>query len=110
MGNIYVFTADGMFVRTLFHDSRTGKPWAMPRAERGMKLNEVTLHDENFWPTVAQTPSGEVFLQDGGRSSLLRAEALETLRRLPSQKLPLAKADPQGALPWHTQTQTERTR
>jgi hypothetical protein len=110
MGNIYVFTADGMFVRTLFHDSRTGKPWAMPRAERGMLLNDVTLHDENFWPTVAQTPAGEVFLQDGGRSSLVRVEGLETLRRLPAQTLHIGQQELQAAVEWRMQAESERQR
>ncbi len=108
MGNIYVFTADGMFVRTLFHDSRTGKPWAMPRAERGMKLDEVTLHDENFWPTVAQTPNGDIFLQDGGRSSLVRVEGLETLRRIPPQTLHIGDAELKATLDWRIQAEISR--
>ena len=110
MGNVYVFTADGLFVRTLFQDSRTGKPWAMPRAERGMRLNEVTLHDENFWPTVAQTPSGEVMLQDGGRSSLIHVEGLETLRRLPDQTLHVGDAELQAAVAWRAQAEIARQR
>jgi hypothetical protein len=110
MGNIYVFTADGMFVRTLFHDSRTGKPWAMPKAQRGMLLNDVTLHDENFWPTVAQTPAGEIFLQDGGRSSLVRVEGLETLRRLPAQTVHIGETELQAALAWRVQVESERQR
>ena len=110
MGNVYVFTADGLFVRTLFHDSRTGKPWAMPRAERGMLLNDITLHDENFWPTIAQTPAGDVFLQDGGRSSLVRVEGLETLRRLPDQTLHISDADLQAAVAWRAQAEIARQR
>jgi hypothetical protein len=110
MGTIYVFTADGLFVRTLFHDSRTGKPWAMPRAERGMKLNEITLHDENFWPTVAQTPSGEIFIQDGGRSSLIKVDGLETLRRIPPQTLHIGAAELQAAVAWRAQAEIARQR
>ncbi len=34
MGNVYLFTADGLFVATLFKDARLGRPWAMPIAER----------------------------------------------------------------------------
>ena len=50
MGNIYLFTADGLFVAELFRDIRKGEAWAMPVAQRGMVLNDVSLHDENFWP------------------------------------------------------------
>jgi len=32
MGDIYLFTADGLFVATLFKDVRQGKSWAMPAA------------------------------------------------------------------------------
>ena len=41
-GNIYLFTADGLFVAELFHDVRRGRSWAMPLAQRGMRLNDVT--------------------------------------------------------------------
>ena len=30
MGNMYLITADGLFVATLFHDIRTRPNWAMP--------------------------------------------------------------------------------
>ena len=64
-GNVYVFTADGLFVSELFHDVRCGRSWAMPTAQRGMRLNDLTLHDENFWPSITQTADGEVYLVDG---------------------------------------------
>jgi hypothetical protein len=108
MGNIFVFTADGMFVRTLFHDARLGKPWAMPRADRGMLLNELTLHDENFWPTVTQTAAGDIFLQDGGRSSLVRVAGLETLRRLPARTFHIGEAEIRGAIEWRAQAEAAR--
>ena len=72
MGNIYLFTADGLFVAELFRDIRKGEAWAMPVAQRGMLLNDVSLHDENFWPSIAQTSDGEVYLVDGARTSLVR--------------------------------------
>ena len=64
-GNIYLFTADGLFVAELFHDVRRGRSWAMPVAQRGMRLNDLTLHDENFWPSITQTADGEIYLVDG---------------------------------------------
>jgi hypothetical protein len=82
-GNVYVFTADGLFVGQLFEDMRQGKLWAMPRGDRNMPLNGLTLKDENFWPSLTQDPSGRVYLVDGGRSSLVRVDGLETTRRLP---------------------------
>ena len=97
MGNVYLFTADGLFVATLFNDVRQGKSWAMPAATRGMTLDGVTLHDENFWPSITQAEDGRVFLVDGNRTSLVRVDGLETVRRLPETSLVLTAADLEAA-------------
>ena len=88
MGDMYLFTADGLFVATLFKDVRQGKSWAMPTAERGMILNDLTLHDENFWPSMTQTEDGQVYLVDGANTSLVRVDGLESIRRLPNAPCP----------------------
>ena len=62
---LYLFTDDGLFVATLFHDVRQGRTWTMPAGQRNMLLNDLTLHDENFWPSIAQTADGKVYLVDG---------------------------------------------
>ena len=92
MGTVYLFTADGLFVATLFKDERRGNSWAMPVAQRGMELNDVTLHGENFWPSITQTSDGGIYLCDGGRTSLVRIDGLESIQRLPA-------ADDQGHRP-----------
>ena len=65
----------------------------MPVAQRGMLLNDLTLHDENFWPSITQTKDGKVYLVDGARSSLVRVDGLETIRRLPATTLNLSTDD-----------------
>jgi hypothetical protein len=92
-GNMYLFTADGLFVAELFEDVRRGPSWSMPVAQRGMLLNDLTLHDENFWPSITQTKDGQIYLVDGGRSSLVRVDGLETIRRLPVTTLNLSADD-----------------
>ena len=92
MGDMYLFTADGLFVATLFKDVRQGKSWAMPAAERGMILNDLTLHDENFWPSITQTADGQIYLVDGANTSLVRVDGLESIRRLPEHPVSV-KAD-----------------
>ena len=92
-GNMYLFTADGLFVATLFKDMRQGQSWAMPAAQRGLRLNDLTLHDENFWPNLTQTADGQIYLVDGGRTSLVRVDGLDSLRRLPNGTLRLTEAD-----------------
>ena len=77
MGPIYAFTSDGLFLATLFHDVREARLWAMPTAARNMRLNGLTPHDENFWPTVTQTPDGLIYAVDGARTSIVRIDGLE---------------------------------
>ncbi|MDD4921703.1 MAG: hypothetical protein PHS30_04390, partial [Bacteroidales bacterium] len=82
-GMVYVFTSDGLFVATLFQPMRAGKRWRMPFAERGMNLDEMTLGEENFWPTITQTVDGEIYIVDGARSSLVKVDGLKDIKRLP---------------------------
>ncbi len=92
-GNMYLFTIDGLFIAELFRDVRRGKSWSMPVATRGMLLNGLTLHDENFWPSITQTRDGNIYLIDGARSSLVRVDGLETIRRLPESTIQLSTND-----------------
>jgi hypothetical protein len=89
-GCFYLFSSDGLFIAQLFQDVRVGKSWAMPVATRGMVLNEVSLHDENFWPGLTQTADGAIYAVDGARTSLVRIDGLESIRRLPPQPLALS--------------------
>ena len=97
MGTVYLFTADGLFVSTLFHDFRQGQPWSMPSAARGTDLDDLTLSGENFWPTIAQTPDGQVYLDSGRNISLVRLDGLDTLRRLPDSQLQIGAAELKAA-------------
>ena len=82
-GEMYLFTADGIYVTQLFQDSRVGKPWSMPQAERNMLMNDVAPHDENFLPSLTQALDGNVYVLDGFRTSIVRVDGLNTIRRLP---------------------------
>jgi hypothetical protein len=97
MGNIYLFTADGLFVAELFHDIRRGTGWAMPIARRNMSLGGLSLHDENFWPSIAAAADGRIYLVDGARTSLVRIDGLEQIRRLPARPLSVTPEDLQRA-------------
>ena len=55
-------------------------------AKRGatvLLLDDLTLHDEDFWPSITQTADGRVYLVDGARTSLVRVDGLDGIRRLP---------------------------
>lgn len=93
MGNFYIFTRDGLFVATVFEDVRQGNLWKMPIAQRGMSLAGITLHDENFWPSITCSSDGKVYAVDGSYSSLVRLEGLETLRPIPEQTIEVTPQD-----------------
>lgn len=86
-GMVYIFTADGLFVTTLFKPHRVGVKWNMEKTTRGMSLDSLTLSEENFWPTITQTTDGKVYLQDGDRSSIVQINGLQTIERL--QPIPI---------------------
>lgn len=108
MGNMYLFTADGLFVSELFHDIRLRPNWAAPVAIRNLDVTDVSLHDENFWPSMTQTADGRVFLVDGGRTSLVRVDGLDSLRRLPEQSITVTAADLDRARDWFARSERQR--
>lgn len=108
MGNMYLITADGMFVSTLFHDIRLKPNWAAPVATRNMDVTDVSLHDENFWPSITQTADGRVFLVDGARTSLVRVDGLDSVRRLPESSLTVTPDDLQKAREWFARAESRR--
>ncbi len=108
MGNMYLFTADGLFVATLFHDIRLRPNWAAPVATRNMDVTNVSLHDENFWPSMTQTPDGKIFLIDGGRTSLVRVDGLDSIQRLPDQTLEVTPADLDKSRAWFARAEAAR--
>jgi hypothetical protein len=100
MGTVYVFTADGLFVATLFEDKRVGKSWSILPPKRNASLKGFTLGEENFWPTWSQTPDGKVYLMNGAAASLIRLDGLESIRRLPAMPLRVTADDLQKAQAW----------
>ena len=100
MGNAYLFTVDGLFVAELFKDVRVGRSWSMPRAERGMELDGISLHDENFWPSITQTEDGKIYLVDGARTSLVRVDGLDSIRRIAPSPIEVSADDLTRASAW----------
>jgi len=108
MGNMYLMTADGLFVSTLFHDIRLRPNWAAPVAVRNMDVTDVSLHDENFWPSITQTADGRIFLVDGARTSLVRVDGLETLTAIPEQTITITPADLERTREWFAKAEALR--
>ena len=96
-GQMYIFTADGFYITQLFQDVRVGKPWSLQQAQRNMLLNDVSPHDENFFPSLTQTSDGNIYIDDGGRTSIVRVDGLGSVHRLPASTIEVTKADLQSA-------------
>ncbi len=107
-GSVYVFTSDGLFVATLFQDGRQASGWAMPTAKRGMHLEDTTLGQENFWPSLTQTADGQLYLVSG--SSIVRVGGLETIRRLELGGLAVSADQLAKAANWTLDRESRRQR
>ncbi|NCD70951.1 NHL repeat-containing protein [Mucilaginibacter agri] len=81
-GNVYIFTDDGLFVTTVFRDKSIAPNWRMKTSQRNMRVDTLTLGEENFFPTITKTADEKVYMVDGARSSIVRLDGLETIRRL----------------------------
>ncbi len=107
MGNMYIFTQDGLFVAQLFQDVRQAKTWTMPIAERNMRVNNLSLHDENFWPTINQTSDGQIYL-NSSLPNIVRVDGLESIRRLPAMPLRVTADDLKNAQSYFVQSEAQR--
>lgn len=92
-GNMYLFTADGLFVATMFKDVRQGPLWKMPVATRNMDVTHLSLHDENFWPSITQTADGQIYLVDGANTCIVRVDNVESIQRLPDSEITISADD-----------------
>ena len=108
-GNIYLMTSDGLFVAELFHDVRLASTWSMPLSVRNMEVGGLTLHDENFWPSITQQlPDGKTYLVDGANSALVRIDGLDTIRAIPPFEIELTKNHLQTAENWLHESELKR--
>jgi hypothetical protein len=91
-GSVYLFTTDGLLVATLFADARVAPPW--PEEERrGADLGQLSLGEECFFPSIQQMADGRVYLIGGKSfSGIFEITGLDTIRRLPEQRLTVTAA------------------
>jgi hypothetical protein len=107
-GNIYLFTTDGLFVATLFKDSREpSSSWTQrSKAIRGMSVSGLTTGEENFWPSITETERGEVYVVTNF-PAIVRVDGLDTIRRIAPSTIRVSPEMPAQA---RTLGSTELTR
>jgi hypothetical protein len=105
-GQVYLMTTDGLFLATLFRDSRTAS-WDFESSTRGMRVNEASLHEENFWPSITQTADGEVYLQVHN-SQIVKINGLDKVHRLPAQTISITAGQLAAAQAARLQAEAQR--
>ncbi len=97
-GNVYLLTADGLYVTDIGGDIRTNVPIGPPTAERGMIIDDYSWGDEHFWPAIDQMEDGIVYFTAGGRCENLvfTVLGLDTIRRLAPRDITVSPGDLAG--------------
>lgn len=82
-GEVYIFSHDGLLVATLFKDHRVAPWWNIfAEPKRGMLVNEITLQEECFGPTLNGTNDGRYYLVCGHHhASIVEVEGLKNSAR-----------------------------
>jgi len=82
LGENYIFTADGLYVQTLFKDVRGG--FETPaQAIRGMAFDGCTAGGESFGGNFIRANTGKVYIIQGGTDArVLEATGFETIKRI----------------------------
>jgi len=82
LGENYLFTSDGLYIQTLFRDTR-GVFETPDKAVRGMPMDNTTAGGESFGGNFTRTKDGRIFVTLGGTEArVLEVTGLEDVRRL----------------------------
>jgi hypothetical protein len=104
-GNVYLFTTDGLFIATLFRDSRTAS-WG-PASAAGTLVNDQSIKEEDFFPSISQSADGTIYLSVLN-CCLVRVEGLEKARRLPTLELKVSAEELAAAQRFFVQEEAAR--
>mgnify|MGYP000392139300 CR=1 FL=1 len=100
MGAVHIGTVDGLYVATVMRDCRKAGPWPAT-IKRGDNVIEYTNGQESFGVSLNPLDDGRIVMSVGGTMiGLCRLEGLETVKRLPDQKLVLTEAQIKAAQDW----------
>jgi hypothetical protein len=93
MGEIYVYTTDGLLVTTLGGDTRIAPFWPYPEQRRGMPITDLSFDAEHFWPFMFSVDDGNVYLAVGKwHTSIVRLDGLDSVERVDLGTIEATKA------------------
>jgi hypothetical protein len=100
MGEIYIFTTDGLLLTTLGADARQAPFWPYAEQKIGMDITNLSFDAEHFWPSMFALDDGGVYLAAGKwHTSIARLEGLESVRRIDLGSLRITKESIDAAAP-----------
>src|SRR3984885_13032534 len=83
LGEIYVYSTDGILVTTLGGDIRSEPFWPYPAQKLGMPITGLSFDAEQFWPFMFGLDDGNVYLSVGKwHPSIVRLDGLDKVRRI----------------------------
>lgn len=105
MGEIYIYTTDGLLVTTLGADTRMAPFWPYPKQKPGMAVTGLSFDAEHFWPFMFGEDDGNVYLAIGKwHTSIVRLDGLDSVRRVDLGYIDATKETIAAAEPLRTET------
>lgn len=103
MGEIYIYTTDGLLVTTLGGDTRLEPFWPYPKQKLGMAITGLSFDAEQFWPFMFSADDGNIYLSVGKwHTSIVRLDGLDSIRRVDLGDVKVTKAALAAAAPIRT--------
>ena len=104
MGEIYVYTVDGLLVTTLGGDTRLSPFWPYSKQTLGMEITNLSFDAEQFWPFMFGEDDGNVYLSVGKwHTSIVRLDGLDSIQRIDLGSLTVSRSQLAQAAPLRTQ-------
>ncbi len=108
MGEIYIYSMDGLLVTTLGSDIRLAPLWPYPAEKPGMDITGLSFEAEQFWPFMFGLDDGNVYLSVGKwHTSIVRLDGLDKVRRIDLGKVSVTADMLAAAAPARDQKATE---
>jgi hypothetical protein len=94
MGEIYIYTVDGLLVATLGGDTRLSPFWPYPRQTPGMEITGLSFDAEHFWPFMFGNDNGNFYLAVGKwHTSIVRLDGLDSIQRVDLGTITVSKQE-----------------
>ncbi|MDR3062063.1 MAG: hypothetical protein LBU57_08125 [Dysgonamonadaceae bacterium] len=104
MGEIYIYSVDGLLITTLGADTRIAPFWPYPEEKKDMEITGLSFEAEHFWPFMFGLDDGKVYLAVGKwHTSIVRLDGLDKVKRIHLNNIQVTPAMLEATAPVRTQ-------